>query len=254
MTPDDLIQAWPDGVPQDGHIVVTLHSWVAENTEFVEVLDENIRILGEALTKAFGLFQDGFGFALEPQGLRDAVWTLGFSTTHPASDVIAYCLNGVMAVLSGFEEPMYSDLRVQGGAGAPVPHKQLIVQRPAPMILDTARNPVAPEAFAELQMMSIFVELPQGSTMDEAGMETAMWAIAEFLDVGVFDLPGFPQDAYDLAEPSVGYDVEGMHPQIGVAGFRGDGSFAPVLIAAIETVLGATLQNPVVVIEDEGLY
>ena len=249
MTPADLAQAWPNGLPPAGTIDLRLAPWAEESQEFRDVLQENIQLLKEGISKGIGFFEQGFDFDLEPTPVTGGIWPIRYRMPNPATDAFAYCLNGFAALRRGIEEPWYTDLRIQPNGQPLEPHRMAIPVKPGVAPVDADGRPLSQQDLVMMQEQEIHVQVPVGQISDFTAMEDAMMAVAELVDIGAFDLPLDGYD-YELASPLIGLSEDEGSDQIGLIGFRGAGDLAAVLVAAVETALGQHLPKPEVIISD----
>jgi hypothetical protein len=250
MTPAELAQGWTGGLPRSGTIQLRLAPWAIESDEFRAVITENIDILADGLSRGLGVFQDGYSFKLTPLAVTRGVWPIRFTPSTPTTDALAYCMNGIAALLKDIDAPWYTNLQIQPDSGEMVAHCAIVPQRSQVPLLGSDLAPLSQRDIVMRQGQCILVQLPSGEFVDETKMQDALFAIGDLVDVGCFDLP-VSDFEYELTTPFIGLSVDEKNPQVGLEGFRGVGDLAPVLLAAVEKVFGAPLLQPLVMIRTE---
>lgn len=250
MTPQDLVKAWPDGVPGAGTLTLTLDPRAAAQPIVLEIIAERFSGLARALTATYTRFEPDFAITLRSTILNGTRWDVNFAFSYPATDVMTHLLNALHSIAADAGGDLFTDVNVTAAPNSALAHRMILPETLPTKVVNEDRIPLEPASLATLLGASVYAIVPPQSSQSYDTHLDAVIALSALVEEGCF---GLSNKENDLSSPIVGSNEAGTETHIGVTGFRGDLALCNVLAAMSQRMFG--LPNPpTIVIAHEDLF
>lgn len=250
MTPQDLVEAWPAGVPGAGTLTLTLNPQATEHPIILEIIETRLAGLAQCLTKMFALFESDFSITVQSGTLIGTRWDFTFSFSCPATDAMTHLLNALHSIAADAGGDLFTDVNVTTAPNSPLTHRMILPETLPTTVVDEEFKPIDPSAFTNLVGASVYAVLPPQLLLSDDTKLDAMIALSALVEEGCF---GALDAENDLSSPIVGSNETDKETHIGVTGFRGDIALCNVLAAMSQKMTGLT-HPPAIVIAHEDLF